>query len=76
MGYKILKTEVVEAIQNDALLFGKVAYALNVKPVTLPRILSANHKKLIHPPVLQVIKNHLGILDDSELLIEADKAVA
>lgn len=65
-----LKKEILEAIQNDALLYGKVAYILGVKPVTLPRLLSANHKKLTHGPVLQVIRKHLGKAQDSELLEE------
>lgn len=78
MGNKVLKQDIVEIIQRDAKLFGKVAYILNVAPVTLPRILSTNHKKLTHPPVLQVIKRHLGITDDSDLLTEmpSEKAVA
>lgn len=67
---KGLKKEVLEEIQNDAILFGKVAYILGVKPVTLPRLLISNHKKLTHGPVLQVIRKHLGAEQDKDLLEE------
>ncbi len=66
----VLKQEYVEAIRNDGILFGKVAYILDVKPVSLPYILNINSTKLTQASVLQVLRNHLGIYKDSDLLTE------
>ena len=70
----VLKKEYIERIQNDAILFGKVADMLDVKPVTLPRILLANHRKLTRPRVLAVIRKHVGVAQDSDLLTELQTA--
>lgn len=65
-----LKQEIVEKIGDDPLLFGKVADALYIKPISLPYLLNRNHAKLTRKPVLQVLKKHLGKEQDSELLEE------
>lgn len=70
----VLKQEFVEKIQNDGILFGKVAYMLGVKPVTLPQILAANNAKLTQASVLRILREHLGITQDSELLTEMQEA--
>lgn len=56
-----LNQGVVDKIFNDAILFGKVADALNVKPISLPRLLRGNHHKLTQFGVLNVISSHLGV---------------
>lgn len=66
----ILKPEIVEKIQSDAILFGKVAYILGVRPSTLLQILVGNKPKLTEISVLRILKDHLKVTQDSELLTE------
>lgn len=73
---KVLRQEIVEKIFNDAILFGKVADTLDVKPVTLPRLLYGNHKKLTHWRVLVVIKEHLNIKQDNKILTDKKEPIA
>lgn len=70
----VLKQEIVEKIQNDGILFGKVAYILGVKPASLPQILAANKSKLTEVGVLRILCEHLGVAQDSELLTEMQEA--
>jgi len=63
----VLKKEIVEMIQNDPIFFGKMAQHLGVKPVTLPRILYANHKKLTQAGTLRFLSKLLK-KDQKDLL--------
>jgi hypothetical protein len=63
-----LKQKIVAEIQTDAVLFGKVANALGIKPVSLVQTLAANSTKLTQVGVIRVLMEHLGIDKDSELL--------
>lgn len=65
-----LRQEIVEKIKDDPLLYGKVAKALYIKPVSLPYLLDRNNIKLTRKPVLQILKKHLGVEQDSDLLEE------
>jgi hypothetical protein len=65
----ILKKDIIDKITADGALFGKIANALDVAPVSLPRILYKNDQKLTQATVLRIIKEHLE-MDDSELLEE------
>ncbi len=69
-----LRQEIVEKIFSDPILYGKVADALFIKPISLPYLLKNNHIKLTRKPVLIVIKKHLGVAQDSELLSEFQEA--
>lgn len=71
-----LKQEIVERIQNDAVLFGKVANALGIKPVSLPQTLAANSSKLTQLGVIRVLMEHLEVTKDSELLTEMQETEA
>lgn len=64
----VLKTGIVEQIKNDPILFGKVAAALYIKPVSLPYLLNNNNVKLTREPVLRILKKHLGVEQDNDLL--------
>jgi hypothetical protein len=66
----VLKSGIVEKIKTVPKLYGDVADALNITPMSLPRLLYENSPKLTQASVLRVIKNHLGELEDSELLEE------
>ena len=66
----VLKKEILDKIQNEGALFGKVADAVGVKPVSLPRLLSLNDPRLTQAGVLKELRDHLGVEQDSELLEE------
>lgn len=70
----VLKQKIVEKITSDGNLFGQVANSLGIAPVSLPRLLYKRDTKLTQASVLKIIRGHLGIEDDSELLekIESD----
>jgi len=66
-----LKSEIVDKIKSDPILYGAVASALGVAPLSLPRILAKeNNDKLTQFTVLSAIKKHLGNVKDSDLLEE------
>lgn len=63
----VLKQDIIKRIQDDPILFGKVAEQLDVKPVTLPRILYTSHKRLTLPGFTKFLSEELGI-DQNDLL--------
>ena len=71
----ILKKEVVDAIKKDGLLYGSVAAALDRTPSSLRKILADNDEKLTQASVLRILRNHLGIESDSELLTEIPESM-
>lgn len=74
MGELVLKQSILDKIKDDAELYGKVATELDVKPLSLPRILKENNKKLTQAGVLRILREHLGEMQDSELLEEMQEA--
>ncbi len=64
----ILKQEVVDEINKDAELYGKVAKAMGIGAPSLRPVLKSNHVNLTRASVLQVLRNHLGVAQDSDLL--------
>lgn len=68
MDNRPLRQEIVEVIKNDPILYGKVAAALYIKPISLTYLLNNNNVKLTRPPVLKVLRERLK-LQDNELLI-------
>lgn len=74
MGQIVLKQEIVDKIKTDAELFGKVATVLDISPLSLPRLLYANDIKLTQAGVLRILCEHLGEIQDSNLLTEMQEA--
>lgn len=68
----ILKKEIIEEIKNDQVLFGKVSKAMGLTIRTmfdlLPKPIA--RERLTTATVLQVLRDHLKIKKDSELLME------
>lgn len=70
----ILKQEIVDKIKSDQILFGKVAYALGVSVLSLQRILLNNEARLTQFSVLKVLREHLNLKQDTDLLTEMEPA--
>ncbi len=70
MGTIVLTQWALNKINDDQVLFGKVAKALNISVVSLPRLLKSNNPKLTNAGVVIVLKKHLGV-KDSEILEES-----
>lgn len=64
-----LKPEIVDKIKSDPLLYGKIADALGIAAMSLPRVLYSNSSKLTQINVLRILKEHLGVQDNDLLLI-------
>ena len=65
-----LRKDVLDKIRTDTALYCKVAISVNVKPLSLPRLLLNNDIKLTQAETLKVIREHTGIKQDSKLLTE------
>jgi len=72
----ILKTEVIDKIRKDPILYGKIALALGITPMSLPRILASKSIRLTEALVLQVLRDYLNVSKDSELLMSAERIAA
>lgn len=66
----ILKQEIVDKVKEDQILYGKVAKALGIGAPSLIYLLRVNSTKLTQASVMMVLKDHLNIKKDSELLTE------
>lgn len=74
MSQLVLKQEVVDAIKRDTILYAKVATALGISSYTMPKVLGGNEVRLTQASVLRVLREHLNISEDSELLTEMEAA--
>jgi hypothetical protein len=63
----VLKQQIVDKIKEDPILFGRVAQALDLKPISLYNVLAQNHIKLTQAGVMMVLREYLGV-QDNELL--------
>jgi hypothetical protein len=63
----VLKQSTVDKIKGDPILYGQVAQALDLKPISLINVLATNHQKLTQAGVMRVLREYLGE-QDSELL--------
>lgn len=70
MDQLVLKQGIVETIKSDPLLYGKVAYILDRTPGSLRKILADNDVKLTQAAVLRILREHLGVKQDKDLLEE------
>jgi DNA invertase Pin-like site-specific DNA recombinase len=65
-----LKQNIIDIILDDIMLQAKVALVLGVSTQTVYRALKENHPRLTQAAVLKVIRDHLNIKKDSELITE------
>jgi hypothetical protein len=70
----ILKQSVVDAIKRDPILYAQVANALGRSSYSLPRILILNDPRLTQATILKLLKNHLKVSKDSDLLTVMEAA--
>lgn len=68
MSQIILKKDILNKLTSNGPLFGAIATSLNIAPVSLPRLIYKNDKKLTQAGVLKLIKDHLGVENESDLL--------
>lgn len=66
----VLKPEVLEKIKDDPMLFGKVASVLGLKTRGLTDLLPKNPPRMATASVLRVLREHLNVTEDNELLVE------
>ena len=65
----VLRSEVLEEIKSNPSIYGQVAEALKITPMSLPRLLYDNSPKLTQANVLKILRLELK-KQDSELLEE------
>jgi hypothetical protein len=66
----VLKSEIVDKIKSDANLNKKIADSLGISERSMPRLLYGNDPKLTQACVLRILKSHLKINKDNQLLAE------
>lgn len=66
----VLKQEIVDAIKADQELSKKIADSLGISERSLPRLLYGNDPKLTQVCVIRILKSHLKINKDNQLLAE------
>lgn len=78
MAKLVLKEQIVDQIKSDQVLFGKVAAAMGLTVRTMFDLLpKANApERLATATVLQVLRDHLKITQDSELLEDVTATAA
>jgi len=64
------KQEILDQINADSTLFGLVADALNIKPISLPKTLERNGAGLNQYSIVTLVATHLG--KEPEDLLEKD----
>lgn len=74
MGEIVLKEEIMEKIKSDPTLYGKVAEAAGVSPFSLPGLIYKNSPKLTQAKVLNTIREHLNLAQDTNLFTEMQEA--
>jgi len=60
----------MDKVKTDTALYGKVAEAAGVTPLSLPGLLYKNSPKLTQARVLNTIREHLNLPQDTQLLTE------
>lgn len=74
MEQMILKPEILDRIKKDQILFGKVSSAMGLSIRTVFELLPSNPPRLATASVLKVLREHLKIKNDKDLLTEAPVA--
>jgi len=70
----ILKPEIIEAVKKDSDLFKKVADELKISLYTMPNFLLRNDPRLTQANVLRLIRLHLNLETEADLLTEMQTA--
>ena len=65
-----LKQEILDEIKTNPILYGEVANALNIAPLSLPRLLKDNDSKLTQAQVLLAIQKVLIGNQDTMTFLE------
>lgn len=68
----VLQEGILEKIKSNPQLFAEIAVALGVSIYTLPKILKEKDQRLTQANVLRILREHLGEMEDKELLEEMD----
>lgn len=71
MGQLVLKQEILDKINDDPILFGKIADVLGLKIRTMFNIMASNPPRLTEAGVLKILREHLKVDSDQEFLTEA-----
>jgi hypothetical protein len=66
----VLNEDTVKRIKNDPVLFGKVAATLDMSIRTLSDLLPSNPPRIATASVLRILREHLNVTKDSDLLTE------
>ena len=74
MSELVLKSEVLDKIKNDPILFGKVAGSVGKSLSYTLRLLTINDDRLTKASVLKILREHLNVNTDAELLTETEAA--
>lgn len=70
MGKLVLKKEILDKVKKDPVLYGRVAESVGVSAFSLPGLIYNNSQKLTQAYVLNTIREHLNLPQDTELLEE------
>jgi hypothetical protein len=73
MGRLGLTQEAIEAIKQNPILFGQVATAIGVSTLTLPAVLKRNDVKLTGIAVINILRKHMGVSKNMDLVEEIEK---
>lgn len=63
-----LKKEILDRIKSDPILYGKVAFELEIAPASLPRLIYTNDPKLTQAGILRILMDFLGSSSSEDLL--------
>ena len=66
----VLKTEIIDTIKKEPVLFGAIAEVLGKSVFTLITLLRANDPSLTQASVLKIIGAHLKVKDNKALLCQ------
>lgn len=69
---EVLRQEILDKIKTDPMLYGKVAAELKLSPTSMPRLIYDNSPKFTQSGVLKIIREHLKVKKDSDLLQELE----
>lgn len=78
MAKLVLKDKIVDQIKTDQVLYGKVAFAMDLTIRSMFDVLRKENasERLATATVLQVLRDHLKITQDGELLEEVTATAA
>ena len=66
----VLKTEIIDTIKKEPVLFGAIAEVLGKSVFTLITLLRSNDPSLTQASVLKIICSHLKVKDNKSLMCQ------